>query len=269
MRKRNAILMGAVAALGMVSAVQAAPIVTTSLRLMSIDDNTVELPKVSGVYQVSQGQHFFVEIDAAVSSPADRTDSLATRSSATRNKPLGIQNLTVDIRQTGPGNLAAVNDGGGNWAGYTDITPSTTGAFPFTSVGDTNGDGNLDAISAGFSNNSLTTGTSAASLRLTQWGVDQGEVGAPIAAGYTSPQGLVLGEYVANGNGLSNLFPFLKAGNTFIENAGDTGNLLSATPFSSPNLQNVQVNVTAAPEPASLGLLGLAGLGLARRRRAK
>jgi len=252
MSKTKAILLSAVAGLGLTAAANAAPIINTRLTLL--DSTTqVELPKTGSTYLLTPGQHFLVQLGATIQPGTENvTDSLTGRAAATRNQPLGIQNLTVDI--LGNANVHPVNDGTGNWQGYTDLTPDAFayGAQPIT---DSTADADalpFDLSGAGFANNgAFTTGTTATSLAKAQYGV----------TGKTVEY--IAGEYVATGSGTLSVVK--QAVNVYAENSGNNNNLDAVDNTANTNNTSVQVQV---PEPASLGLLSLVGLAFGRRRRA-
>jgi len=262
MRKTKAILFGAVAGLGLTAAVQAAPIVNTRLTLLTVDTgsgSTVIPVSGDGKYHLNVGQHFLLQLGSTITPGTENlTDTATGRATVTRNQPLGIQNMTVDILASS--HVAPVNAGDGTWSGYAPIPGSQAEADGFTYASQPIGDSNKDADAlpfdlpgAGFANNSLTTGTTAASLGKAQYGV----------TGKTVEY--LLGEFAVTDavGGTISVAP--QAVNAFVENAGNNNNLDAVDNTANALGTSVQIIV---PEPASLGLLGLVGLAFGRRRRA-
>jgi hypothetical protein len=254
MSKTKAILLSAVAGLGLSATVNAAPIVTTRLTLLETDGTTVINPSSPGVYNLPSGKHFLVQLGAAITPGTENfTDSGSSRATVTRNQPLGIAVLAVDI--LGSAAVSPVNDAG-SWKSYTDLTPDGL-AYSSQPVGDSNADADalpFDVPGAGFANTSLSTGTSLALMSKTQYGVA------------THPLDYVAGEFVANATGT--ISTVKQALNVFADAAANNNNLDAPDDIANMSNTSIQVNVAPIPEPASLGLLSLVGLAIGRRRRA-
>jgi hypothetical protein len=259
MRKTHAILFGAIAGLGLTAAVNAAPIVNTRLSLYTVDSGSgsnLIAPGAGGVYSLSAGQHFLVMLGADITPGTENfTDSGTGRATLTRNKPLGIQNLTADIRGSGVTAVTPVATSG-QWANYLDQTPDGLG-YPFVNVNDSNGDGKPDASGAGFQYSGTFAANSTATLNKFQYG-------ATTAA--TPTTDFLWGEFVANGNGTINVVPALT--NVYQDDAANNNNFIAVDATAQTVGTSVTIQTGPVPEPASLGLLSLVGLALGRRRRA-
>jgi hypothetical protein len=251
MSKRAVVFAAALAACGLAAEADAAPVVDLTLTLLAPDGYVIQ-PSVgpNGYQPMSPGTHFFVMLGAKIRAGTENfTDSSTGRATATRNQPLGIQNLTVDLLGDSFVHPVAT---GGLWSNYTDLTPDAL-AYAFTPVNDANGDTYPDAPGAGFANlGAFSTGTTATSLSKVQYGV----------TGKTTDY--VYGEFFTNfGFGTIRAVP--RAVNVYAEDPNNTANNLVAL----DNLANSNglTAVIYPPEPGCLGALALPAVALVRRRR--
>jgi len=288
--KTKAILFGAVAGLGLMSSAYAGPIIpptiTTSfvVRDASGTSGVVIAPSstdINGIkhYTITQGTYFRIEMGAAVTSDPNVTDTGHTDSDGGQlaSINLGVQALSANLRATGVSILSARSTSGsttvpGAWA--RDSTGSTGasklnalfGVAPNTS--DTDADGDLEAVGLGYANtlSNYYDGSTAGNGQAVN-----------VQSGLGSNTGVARGAIFAAGTGSSTVSAQLSTLNVYKEdptdapaNNGNNG-LLSPDGLNPANATIVNpsiiIDVVAAPEPASLGLLGLAGLGLLGRRR--
>jgi len=297
MRKSTkALLVGAVAGLGLVgyaSQANAAPIVDVRLVLEqatpdsgspsdpTLDTNShVPVPQVGGVYQLAPGQRFYVSVGFAIETGTEnRTGTQTTRSSATRDKPLGLGAFNLNILSPSNGLVKPINNSGttasgGQWnfgadqgsgAGQgADLTTDGYGSN-LANVADQNADGVPDVAGSGFADtNSIVGVSTATSLARMEYGDDisSGTVGT----NHGTPALYQQGEFqvVNDAAGTGNLLTQWLASNQYSDPGTNNNLASSALPSANVNMANVAL---AVPEPASLGLLGLLGLALGRKRR--
>ena len=100
-KKTKTMLLSAIAALGLANAAHASPMPIVNLNLIldqaTVDpingdsDSGIPVPQYDGVDRVDPGSKFFVILEAGITPGTENyTGTQSARSTATRNKPLGI-----------------------------------------------------------------------------------------------------------------------------------------------------------------------------------
>jgi len=276
--------------MGLAGFAKAAPVVSIRLVLTQAiendvndpttdNDSGVEVGKVGGVYTLNQGDRFFVhvgmQIDAngvGTSTGANRTGTQTARATATRNKPLGIGALNINIFTPSSQNVRPLNNSGttasgGTWNAGVEPNDMTADGYAgnLSNINDQNADTIPDVAGAFFGDLQGNPINGTAALNKQEYGVDPADGIVGTSKGY--PAFYQRGEYVASGSGSGNLITAFLANNVYSDPGTNNNTASSANIAANEINANVQVNVVAAPEPASLGLLGVLGLGLVRRRR--
>jgi hypothetical protein len=258
MRKFKSILaMVVLAGAGMAAQANAAAI-TLNLRIQSIAG--VDLVPVSGVYQLTPNTDYAVVLSATVTSPNLGEASHGTMAS----QPLGIQTFTADLITSGTNNAFVPVGGAGSpppWTGpafnfgSNDIRGDGLVYSPIN-VLNKDGDSDLDVGGAGMVNvaTSVAVNANASTRALVQYGVN-------------GNNDLIVGVYHTNASGTGALLTNLTGAVVYTDPAdlAPAQNLGSQDVLSGST--NGSINFTIVPEPGSIGLMSIAGLGLLARRR--
>jgi len=265
MRYRNLFGLGTICVLALALSSQAA-VVNLGLRLQDTDGN--DLPN----NVLNPGDIFQVVLSVSVSTP-NMTDT-ARNNAVQNNVPLGVAALGVDLVTPGTVNKIVPRDAGGNtWEGYggAGIVSDQGYQLPFTNLNDVDFDGDLDVFGLGFGNPNTSLARNASVTT-----VDRFQIGAD--PGNPPPTDVLLGWYEAVDGGPVVLRTVTQYVNIYFDpptTSGDTVPNREALQAPQGNVSNAIIEATiddivVSPEPGSLGMLGLALVGMlgARRRTA-
>ena len=186
-----------------------------------------------------------------VSTTADGTAQTATLTFASVDVT-GFQNLEIDIP------VAAISTSGSNGLDTSDLIQAyvSLNNAAFSSTPDVTLEGNGNARYA-FSSTGTATTTAG-----TGTGTTSGKLISSNPFVVQSPAG------GTTTTGISNLYIDIPAGTTSVAlRVAATDNSNSATTAEVWALDNIQLNGTAVPEPASIGLVSIGAAGLLSRRR--
>jgi hypothetical protein len=290
MRKSKSYLAAAVMGLGLTSGALANPIVDMNLVIRDLSTANANTGNViapttviGGVahYTITQGTAFRVELDPTIRAGTQYSTDANHSGGGVIN--LGIQALSASITAGGSNITSAISATGANAGKWGRDNPASAtvaariapvnGFMPASfTASDTGSDGDLDVTGIGYAVNIVPSWDDSQNLQ----GMSLG-LATPQSSDSQGPTvnatRMIAGAWNAVNAGASTLSVGVSTLNAWFDPAvaddslqavplGDSSG--NAATFAAPG---VVIDVVAAPEPASLGLLGLGAIGLIRRRR--